>query len=331
VLILRLCTPELAADVKRVLLNAYPPDFNVTLLRGNVTLVRGTEQIASCPLADLEQQGPFEAETALYLPPNPAAVGFATFADLVAHLLSPDGCPWDRAQTHQTLRRYLLEETYELLEVLDAGDLAAMVGELGDLLLQIALHAQMAAEAGHFRMGEVIAHNFHKMVRRHPHVFGDVVVSGADEVLTNWNAIKQAEKGHLPAAPSALDGVPPGLPALAQAITLAEKAARVGFEWEDIEGILGKIAEEAREIAEAIHPTHLEAEIGDLLFIIVQLARWRKVDPESALRSTNARFTRRFKKMEALAGDRPLAQLTLPKWQALWAEAKREEEATIGV
>ncbi|GIK41874.1 MAG: nucleoside triphosphate pyrophosphohydrolase [Chloroflexota bacterium] len=314
----------LAAQVKQVLLNAYAPDFSVTL-------VQGAEPIWSGPLAELDQQPQFDESTILYLPADPANTSLPAFQETIAHLRAPEGCPWDREQTHQSLRPFLLEETYEVLEALDAADPAALAEELGDLLLQIVLHTQIATGAGDFRMGEVIGHINRKLVRRHPHVFGSVTVNGVADVTANWEAIKQEERStrssEPEASPSVLDGVPAALPALAQALAISKRAVRVGFEWPNIEGVLDKLIEEAREITETTNPAELESEIGDLLFSAVNLARWRNVDPESALRATNARFTRRFKKLETLAAaqGRVLSQMTIDELDALWDEAKRFE------
>ncbi|MBE7552175.1 MAG: nucleoside triphosphate pyrophosphohydrolase [Anaerolineales bacterium] len=318
-----LSSQPLATQVKQVLLNAYAPDFSVTL-------VQGAEPIWSGPLAELDQQLQFDETTVLFLPADPANSSLPAFQETIAHLRAPEGCPWDREQTHQSLRPFLLEETYEVLEALDAADPAALAEELGDLLLQIVLHTQIATGVGDFRMGEVIGHINRKLVRRHPHVFGNVTVNGVADVTANWEAIKQEERStrNNEASPSVLDGVPAALPALAQALAISKRAVRVGFEWPDIEGVLDKLIEEAREITEAANPAELEAEIGDLLFSAVNLARWRNVDPESALRATNARFTRRFKKLEALAGaqGKVLSQMTIAELDALWDEAKRFEQ-----
>ncbi|MCB0163640.1 MAG: nucleoside triphosphate pyrophosphohydrolase [Anaerolineae bacterium] len=314
----------LATQLKQTLLNAYPADFSVTLVYSPGV---PTEATWSGPLAEIDHQPYLAAPAFLYLPADPNPSGFNTFQQIIAHLRSPNGCPWDRKQTHQTLRPYLLEEAYEVLETIDANDPEALAEELGDLLLQIVLHTQIATETGEFKMGTVLDHINRKMLRRHPHVFGDIEVTHADEVKVHWEAIKQAEKaakGQTNNNTSALDGVTKALPALAEALAISKKAVRVGFEWPDIEGVLDKINEEAREVAEATEPEHLEAEVGDLLFCIVNLARWQNIDPESALRSTNARFTRRFKQMEALAQaqGRQLTEMTLAEMDELWDQAK---------
>lgn len=323
-LVTGLLSQALAAQLKQVLLNAYADNFAVTL-------IRGTEAIWSGPLAELDRQPQFDGLTSLYLPADPANPGLPAFQETIAHLRAPEGCPWDREQTHQSLRPFLLEETYEVLEALDAADPAALAEELGDLLLQIVLHTQIATGAGDFKMGDVIGHINRKLVRRHPHVFGDVTVNGVSEVTANWEAIKKAERSTGNAKPetlpSALDGIPEALPALAQALTISKRAARVGFEWSNIEGVLDKLIEEAREITEARNPVELESEIGDLLFTAVNLARWRNIDPESALRATNARFTRRFKKLETLAAaqGKILTDMTITELDTLWDEAKSFE------
>jgi tetrapyrrole methylase family protein/MazG family protein len=326
-LVIHLHQQHLAKKVKRTLLNAYPENFGVTLVRptGNET-----ERLRFCLLSELDDQPRFDTQTTLYLPADSSNSSFTTFQETIAHLRAPDGCPWDREQTHQSLRPFLLEEAYEVLEALDADDSMALAEELGDLLLQIVLHTQIAIDTGAFKMGDVIGHINRKLLRRHPHVFGNVVVNGVEDVTTNWEAIKKAEKAAKSQSvqmTSALDGIPPALPALTQALAISKRAVRVGFEWPNIEGVLEQLLEEAREITETSDPTHLEAEIGDLLFSAVNLARWRNIDPESALRGTNTRFIRRFKKMEALvaAQDKSLSDLSIEEMEVLWNEAKRYE------
>ena len=319
----------LAARIKRTLLNAYSDKLVVTLIQAAGTDLART---SSCQLGSLDGQIQLNDQlTMLYLPADISQGGFSTLQETIAHLRAPHGCPWDREQTHQTLRPFLIEETYEVLEALDSEDPAALAEELGDLLLQVVLHTQIAIDTGEFKMGEVIDHINRKLRRRHPHVFGEVVVNGVSEVTTNWEAIKQAEKaakGQSGERPSTLDGIPAALPALAQALAVSNRAVRVGFEWPDIEGIMDKIIEEAREISEAADPRQLEAEIGDLLFSVVNLARWQQVDPESALRATNARFSRRFRHMEQAAAlqGRRLTDLTLDEMENLWTAAKRQEQ-----
>lgn len=332
-IISQLYGPELAGRVKKTLLNGYKTELEVTLIE---TSDSETAALRSCHLADLDRQPGLDRLIGLYLPADTGNASLTTFQETVAHLRAPEGCPWDREQTHLSLRPFLLEETYEVLEALDAGNPAALAEELGDLLLQIALHAQIATEASDFKMGDIINHINRKLLRRHPHVFGDVAVSGVREVMVNWDAIKKEEKAKNNRdeataenpAESALDGLPRGLPALAEALAISRRAVRVGFEWPDIEGVLDKLIEEAREITEATDPAHLEAEIGDLLFSAVNLARWRNVDPESALRATNARFARRFRKIETLAAARgkSLSEMSIEEMDALWEQAKLSAE-----
>jgi tetrapyrrole methylase family protein/MazG family protein len=324
---------DLAGQVMDTLLNAYTADHPISLVQAAGS---EAERVWPCPLAQLGRQNGLEELTTIYLPAQASDGSFSSFQDTIAHLRSPVGCPWDREQTHRSLRPYLLEETYEVLEALDAGDPAALAEELGDLLLQIVLHTQIAIDQGEFKMEDVISHINRKLWRRHPHVFGDVQVNGVAEVALNWETIKQAEKASrnnrgpetaLAEFPSALDGVPSGMPALAEALAISKKAVRVGFEWPNIEGVLDKLVEEAHEIAEAATEEELEAEIGDLLFSAVNLARWRNVDAESALRATNARFIRRFKTLEALAAaqNKSVSDMPIEEMDALWDEAKMFE------
>lgn len=314
-LITGLYHPALVEPVQRRLGLLYRPHTPVKALTaaGPIDL----------PLAQLD-----ESAGLIYLPAQTDSAGLTAFQETIARLRAPDGCPWDRKQTHQSLRQYLLEETHEALTAIDNGDLPELAEELGDILLQILLHAQIGTEAGAFRMVDVVQTINRKMLRRHPHVFGDVSVSGADEVVTNWAAIKTAEKaanGEKAAPVSVLDGVANTLPALAQALNISQKAVDVGFEWPTIDGVLDKLVEEAREIVTAATPAEVESEIGDFLFVVVNLARKMKVDPESALRTTNARFTRRFNKVEELARSQNLALPELDKetWQVLWRHAKQ--------
>ncbi len=318
----------ITGQIKQTLLNAYPQDFVITLMKNGGA--DNKQKIWSCTLAEMDNQPAWPKEyMTLYLPAHNPPGSFSAFQETIAHLRDPAGCPWDREQTHQTLRPYLLEETYEVLEALDANDSVALAEELGDLFLQVLLHTQIAIDTNEFNMNTVIDHINRKLIRRHPHVFANVAIKDATEVTTNWDAIKRAErkeKGHTIDTISALDGVPKALPALTQALSVSKRAVRVGFEWPNIEGVLDKVVEEAQEIVEATNQAHLETEIGDLLFSVVNLARWQKIDPESALRATNARFTQRFKRMEVLAAqqNKTLPELSIKEMEALWQEAKRQ-------
>ncbi|HAX77605.1 MAG TPA: nucleoside triphosphate pyrophosphohydrolase [Cyanobacteria bacterium UBA11372] len=249
--------------------------------------------------------------------------------EVVAKLRSPDGgCPWDLAQTPASLIPYVLEEAYETVYAIGSGDKDAIAEELGDLLLQVVLQAQIAGEYGQFSLKEVAQGIAQKLIRRHPHVFGDVEVQSVDEVRHNWEQIKAAEKGETPEAQqllsSKLSRYSRTLPPLTAAMKISQKAAAVGFEWENIEGVWAKFQEELAEFQHAIaHETKAEqqAELGDLLFAVIQLARWYALDPAEALQGTNERFIQRLIKMEA-AADRPLSDYTLDELEHLWQQAK---------
>ena len=230
----------------------------------------------------------------------PYSPGVAAIFEVVARLRAPGGCPWDREQTHESLRPYLLEETYELLEAIDSGDDAKIKEELGDLLLQVAMHAEIAAEQRRFDAAQVSEAVAAKMVARHPHVFGDVSVADADEVLRNWEHAKGKEaRAGGRTDESVVDRVPSTLPALAWALALQKRAARVGFDFESSTQTAENVAEEARELAAASDPKHAFEEMGDLLFAVVSLARRLKINPEDALRVAGQRFRRRFAETEA--------------------------------
>ncbi|MEW5829853.1 MAG: nucleoside triphosphate pyrophosphohydrolase, partial [Chloroflexota bacterium] len=279
------------------------------------------------PLYEIDRSPRIGLLTSLYLPPLGPGTSFESFQEIVAHLRAPDGCPWDKEQTHQSLRPHLLEEAYEALSALDADDPVKMREEFGDLLLQIVLNAQIGSELGEFTMAEVIRGIHDKIVRRHPHVFGDVKVDGVGNVLSNWEKIKESERRENGEKDRGLlDGVPLALPALNQAQEYQDRAARVGFDWPEIEGVLEKIAEEIEEVRRAENDEELSAELGDLLFALVNLARWKNVDAESALRGTNRRFKRRFAYVEqgAHKAGKPLTAMTLDEMEALWQAAKRE-------
>jgi tetrapyrrole methylase family protein/MazG family protein len=262
----------------------------------------------------------------LYLPPLEKETSFEAFQEIIAHLRAPDGCPWDREQTHASLRPYLLEEAYEVLSALDSGDPAAMREEFGDLLLQVVLHAQIASEAGEFNMAEVLRGIHTKIVKRHPHVFGDVQLKDSQAVLQNWERLKEnerAESGKKLA--SMFAGIAKALPSLSQAEEIQRRAARVGFDWPEIQGVIDKINEEMDEVRDAPDPESQAAEIGDLLFAVVNLARWYEVDAESALREASNRFRERFASIEQSARDRgqSIADFSLEEMEALWQAAKK--------
>jgi MazG family protein len=261
------------------------------------------------------------------------------FEDLVAlqaRLRAPGGCPWDREQTHHTLKTYLIEETYEVLDALEHGDPKELTEELGDLLLQILFHADIGREAERFDIADVISGIHEKLVRRHPHVFGKVKADTSEQLLKNWAQLKAKEKNDAAPAkqllPSALEGIPRSLPALIEAHQLTRRAAQLGFDWETVEGIFTKLLEETSELRVALSQpdgSRREEEVGDLLFVVVNLARFLGFDPEVALKHSNLKFKLRFQNMEAEAarsGQR-LAQLSKDELEVLWDAAKKRERS----
>jgi len=242
--------------------------------------------------------------------------------DIIARLRAPDGCPWDRKQTHASLRENLLEECYEVLEALDEGDPEKLCDELGDLLMQVVLHAQIAAEAGEFELGDVARDINAKLVHRHPHIFGLKKVKDADEVAHNWELLKGEERG---ADTSILESVPKQMPALGYSQEVQRRVAQLGFDWEDVEGVIDKLVEEVRELKQADSDEQKAAEFGDLLFTLVNVARRQGVDTEAALREANRRFYKRFTYMEDACRQRGLnfSKLSFDEQNALWEEAKK--------
>ena len=255
---------------------------------------------------------------------------FERLTQIMAKLRQQGGCPWDQQQSHRSLRPYLLEEAYEVIEALDCGDAEALRSELGDLLLQIVFHAQIAAENGQFNIEDVARSINEKLVHRHPHVFGDVQVADASEVVVNWEKLKSEERDNSQPA-SALDGIPPGLPALQRATKAQQKASRVGFDWDDASGPMAKIGEELAELQEAFESEDSQAterELGDLLFAICNLARFLRMDSESALREAVSRFETRFAAMEQAACEQGkcITEMNLDELEELWQQAKAEEQ-----
>jgi len=278
---------------------------------------------------------------------------FHALVDLMAALRAPDGCPWDRKQTHESLKPYLLEETYEVLEILDRQDRAKLPEELGDVLLQVLFHSQIASESGSFTIEDVLEQLADKLIRRHPHVFGngsaDPTPTNADQVVARWEDIKRTERQASGLPDSALDGVPPTLPALLRAYQLQARASRVGFDWtHDAKGfdqVLGKIEEEIQELRVAIRApasnqeesdagtarqAQIAAEFGDVVFSLVNLARFINVNPEDALRQASNRFVERFQFIEAQAIQlgRTIGELSFAEMDRLWEEAKKQNPAT---
>lgn len=318
---------DVASNIKLTMMNQYPDEFGVTLIHGAGT---DSAQVEHLPLYEIDRSEHINHLTSLYVPPLGEYTSFQAFQEIIAHLRAPEGCPWDRKQTHLSLRPYLIEEAYEVLEAIDKEDPTALAGELGDLLLQIVLHTQIAIEYGEFYMSDVLEYVNRKMIRRHPHVWGDVDVDGNPEKVTaNWEQIKQSERADDEEAPtSRLDGLPPGMPALMIAYKYSERAAKVGFDWDSIEGVEDKVREEMAEIFDAKTADDKIHEIGDLLFAIVSWLRWLGVDdPESLLRQHNAKFYQRFKYIEVTAAvqGRDLKDMTMEEMQALWDDAKEAD------
>ena len=285
-------------------------------------------RFASAGIARLDLKGDARARKRI-------GKAFEALVALQARLRAPRGCPWDREQTHNSLRTYLVEETYEVLDALDGGDARKFADELGDLLLQIVFHAQLAAEAGRFDIADVIERVNTKMVRRHPHVFGRVRVETSAQVLKNWEQLKAEERAESQdsearaRSASILDPVPRSLPALLEAHQLTRRSANVGFDWADVNGIFDKLAEETAELKQLLaaghgRPEEVEEEIGDLLFVGVNLARFLGLDAEIALKKANRKFARRFRDMESKAAARgqALSSLSAGEQDALWNEVK---------
>jgi tetrapyrrole methylase family protein/MazG family protein len=302
-------------QVRQVLRTVYPADHILRLVR-----LPGDE-IIETTLEGMHGEG----WTAIFVPPLAVGTSFEAFQEIIAHLRAPDGCPWDREQTHQTLRKHLLEESYETLAAMDDDDPDKMREEFGDLLLQVVLNAQIGYEHGEFTITNVLKGIYDKIIRRHPHVFGEVQVEGVGQVLSNWESIKKEErrkKGD--GEKSLLDGLPAALPALTQAQEYQERAARVGFDWPEIDGVLEKVKEEIEEVRQAANPEELASELGDLFFALVNLARWKHIDSEAALREASLKFKKRFGYVEKCAHEmgRPMKGMSLQELDDLWNESK---------
>jgi len=322
-LIAQVYSRSVASELKLTLMNEYPDEHPVALVEAAGT---AAQSVTWLPLYAIDRQdlGPLST---LYLTPMESGSSFENFQATIARLRSPEGCPWDREQTHSSLRSNLLEETYEVLDAIDREDLLGLREELGDLLLQIVLHTQIAIEEGDFQMHEVLAGIDAKIKHRHPHVWGTTQVAGAAEVIQNWEAIKRRERetnGHVEA--SLLDSIPTTLPALAQSYAYSSRVKRVGFDWDSIEGVRAKVAEELAELDAAASPEERAMELGDVLAALASLARWLEIDPESALREANQRFARRFRRVEALAREQGvlLEHLDIAALEQLWQTAKTQ-------
>jgi len=312
--------------LKLQLLDHYPADHRVTLLSA---LGSANESIRQLSLPELDHRS-FGYLDTLFVPPV-APLDDVRRMDGVIHVVerlhAPDGCPWDREQTHESLRPHLLEESYEALEAIDRGDPDALTEELGDVLLQVLMHAEVGARNGIFTLGDVTEHIARKLIRRHPHVFGDTTAASAEEVYQNWEQLKKAEKQR----DTILEGVPVTLPALAASQAIQGRARRVGFDWPDVDGPLEKLREELEELAHAANAAERAEEFGDVLFVAVNIADHLGIDAEQALRGANAKFRGRFGEVERLARDRgvDLKNLDLAGLDALWDEAKASERLRL--
>ncbi len=316
---------RVASDAKLSLMDFCPDDFPVTVVRN---LGLADEEIRTVPLYELDRLPVIDHLTSVYVPPRPkraAAFSLDPVVDVMARLRSPGGCVWDLEQSHRSLRRYIVEEVYEVLEAIDLADGAKLCEELGDLLLQIVFHARIAEECGEFSMQDVVTKVTEKLVRRHPHVFGEVSVRDAAEVIVNGEKIKRRE--HPGERPSVLDGVPKDMPSLMRAYKLQAKAAKVGFDWNSVAPVWDKIYEELGELKQAAAggaAAEVEGELGDVLFSIVNLARFFDVEPETALNVTNNKFIRRFAYVEAAVKGQgqKWKDFTIEQLDTLWNEAK---------
>jgi tetrapyrrole methylase family protein/MazG family protein len=325
VLIAQIYSRLVASEVKSTLTAIYPDHHPVKLVHNAGTKDQIVEEIA---LFEIDRSEHIGLLTSLYVPSLGEGTSLEAFQEVVAHLRAPNGCPWDREQTHASLRKHLLEESYEALTAIDSGDFKAMREEFGDLLLQIMLNSQIAAEDGEFTINDVVKGIYDKIIRRHPHVFGELKVNGVEGVLANWEKLKEGERKEAgDTKKGILDGVPTALPALSQAQEYQDRAARVGFDWPEIDGVLDKVREEIEEIKKAESDWELASEIGDLFFVLVNFARWKQVDAESALRGTNIKFKKRFGYVEQGAKNqgKNLSDMKLEEMDKLWDDAKGKE------
>lgn len=330
-IITQLYNRQVASDVKLSLMKVYPDEHQVTLVQG--AGIPGMEQVKTIPLYELDRIDWINHLTSLYV--APLATGKVTgkydleqFVQIMQDLLGENGCPWDKEQNHQTLKKYLIEECYEVIEAIEEQDMYKLCDELGDLLLQIVFHAELASQEGYFDIYDVITAVSEKMIRRHPHVFGDIQVENAGEVLVNWDEIKEEEKRQQ--GQTLKLEVPRGLPALQRAQKIQSKAARFGFDWSDIKGPSQKLDEELKELQKAVaendHDGMME-ELGDVLFSIVNIARFLDLEAEEALSDTNNKFLERFAIMEEEAKRQNchLSSLTLEELDKFWDKAKKKQ------
>lgn len=335
-LVVQLYNRRVASQVKLALGECYPDEWPVKLVRA--AGINQDQQIIEMPLYELDRNTFANHLSTLYVPPVDELSAHRlpeTLRYIIMRLRrDPDGCPWDRQQTHESLTRYLLEETYEVVEALEEHDMDKLPEELGDLLLQIYLHAELARQEDLFSIGDVLEQINTKLIRRHPHIFGDVEVSGAGQVVQNWEAIKKQERiqaGQAVEQESALDRVPLASPALLVSQEYQKRVRKVGFEFSDVQGVHNKLAEELQELHQATTPEEQSEEIGDLLFVVSHWATWLKIDAEKALRRANRKFQHRFRMMEEIARqqERELASYSREEWKGLWQRVKEAQGKRI--
>jgi len=315
-----------ASNVKLTLMEKYPDDYIVSI----VTAAGSKEErVNEIPLYELDRQVEINNLTSVYVPPmkETSLKEFSALRSIIADLRGPDGCPWDKEQTHLTLKKYLIEEAYELLEAIDEDDIDHIIEELGDVLLQVMLHAQIGEDEGMFSIEDVIESISDKMIRRHPHVFGDIPVNDVEDVLKNWSEIKKQEKGH-EAKKSVLDKVGKGLPALIRAFEYQKCASKLGFDWDQAEEAWEKVLEEMKEFQAEITKKDKQmqiSEFGDLLFAMVNVGRLLSIYPEEALERTNQKFKRRFQFIEEQveSSGKAFPEFTLTELDEFWNQAKK--------
>ncbi len=322
-LVAQIYNRRLASAVKLALGECYPDEWPVKLVRAaGVDSSEPVEAVVEMPLYELDRSSLTDHLSTLYVPPlgEMEALRLSETLRYITMRLrrEPDGCPWDRQQTHQSLTHYVIEETYEVVEALEENDMEKLAEELGDLLLQVYLHAEIARQEGDFSIGDVFEHVSAKLIRRHPHVFGEVEVDNAGQVVQNWEAIKRQERE------SVLDGVPLAAPALIVAQEYQKRAAKTGFDYSSLQQVLAKLAEELQELQEAATPEHRREEMGDVLFMVARAARELHVDAEEALRMANRKFKQRFQSMEQITRDerRTFSSYSSAEWIELWRRVK---------
>ncbi len=333
-LIAQVYNRRLASEIKLILSECYPDEWPVKLVRAagiRSSATDADDTVIEMPLYELDRNSYANHLSTLYVPPLGEMKSLRlpeTLRYITMRLRrDPDGCPWDRQQTHQSLTRYVIEETYEVVEALEENDMDKLAEELGDLLLQVYLHSEIARQDGDFAIGDVYEHINAKLIRRHPHVFGNVEVDNASQVVQNWEAIKRQERikaGKDVQQESVLDRVPLALPALMISQEYQKRARRVGFDYSAIEDVYKKLDEEIKELQEATTTEHRLEEVGDILFVIALIANWHKVDAEEALRQSNRKFRQRFQKMEEIAREQEREPTSFSKqeWIDLWQMAK---------